>query len=598
VFKPGRMLFQARPSAYLRVARSVVLAFGLAFCPPCSAQSVGDPPTSAGDRRDDRSLWGVATGAEWLDDYPKFNPMLRQAGVRWLRGFYEWQTIQPGPKQWNFGPSDRLLENARSNNLRLTGVFAYFAPWASADGGTRKFPIKDVQFWRDYVAGMVARYHSDIKYWEVWNEFNGSFAVDGSPEIYAELVREASISAKKIDPTAKIGMSVANFDVRFLDAAIKAGAAGHFDFICVHPYEILAGLREEGEPAFLNMTTTLRKMLDDNGQPADTPLWITEIGALAPVKQESVEDRAQAAELAKAYLLSIAAGFKRVFWFEARGPSYGDGKDYGLIRADMSSRPSLDALRVLTTRLGPAPVSAGWLDLGEGAYGFLFDNEGKPVLGAWAGAKREVKVVFDGGVRLFRLNEEESRTLRTGEPLTLTDTPVLIEDLPAALVERARAQQNKPYPWNVDYAGAALATLRLGDHNVGSGIKLIKQDTTIAHPEWRRTDFSRSDKEGHYVYFWIDPQFAALDVKTVEVTAVVKRVAPDKQAGLNVEYESSRGYVGTDYRTIPEGDAWQELSWTLRDTSFAGTWGWSFRLNGISSPNEFLVKEVRVRKSQ
>ena len=127
---------------------------------------------------------------------------------------------------------------------------------------------------------MVARYHSDIKYWEVWNEFNGSFAEGGSPEMYAELVREASIAAKKIDPTAKIGMSVANFDVRFLDAAIKAGAASHFDYICVHPYEILAGLRDGGEPAFLNMTTTLRKMLDANKEPRDTPLWITEIGSL------------------------------------------------------------------------------------------------------------------------------------------------------------------------------------------------------------------------------------------------------------------------------------------------------------------------------
>jgi len=148
--------------------------------------------------------------------------MLKRAGVRWLRGFYEWQTIQPKQGYWNFTLPDRLVENARANGIHLTGVFAYFAPWASADGGTRKFPIKDIQFWRDYVEGIVKRYHSDIKYWEVWNEFNGSFAVGGTPQIYAELVREASLAAKRIDPTAKIGMSVANFDVRFLDAAIEA----------------------------------------------------------------------------------------------------------------------------------------------------------------------------------------------------------------------------------------------------------------------------------------------------------------------------------------------------------------------------------------
>ncbi|HWX14527.1 MAG TPA: glycosyl hydrolase, partial [Methylocella sp.] len=96
-----------------------------------------------------------------------------------------------------------------------------------------------MQYWRDFVAGVVTRYHNDIKYWEIWNEFNGGgFAVNGTPQIYADLVRDAYDAAKKIDPTAKIGLNVANFDVGFLDRAIKVGAAGHFDYVAVHPYEI------------------------------------------------------------------------------------------------------------------------------------------------------------------------------------------------------------------------------------------------------------------------------------------------------------------------------------------------------------------------
>lgn len=596
LFESRRLLFRLRSPARLRVSRCMILFTALAFCVPCSAQSTSDPPSSVADPRDHLNPWGVATGAEWFEDYPQFNPMLKQAGVRWLRGFYEWQTVQPRPGQWNFRPSDKLLENARANGLHLTGVFAYFAPWASADGGTRRFPIKDIRYWREYVSGMVARYHSDIKYWEVWNEFNGSFAEGGSPEMYAELVREASIAAKKIDPTAKIGMSVANFDVRFLDAAIKAGAASHFDYICVHPYEILAGLRDGGEPAFLNMTTTLRKMLDANKEPRDTPLWITEIGSLAPVKRDDPRDQAQAAALAKAYLLAIAAGFQRVFWFEARGPSYGNDMDHGLIRSDMTTRPSYDALKTLAATLGPGPTAAGWLDFGEGSYGFIFDTGGKAVLAAWAGPKREIRVVFDGEVRLSNL-KGETRALTAGEPLMLTAEPVLIDDLPAALVERARTQKREQYPWNVNYSATAQATVLLGERNAESGIKQINPDTTIADREGRRLNFSRSDKEGHYAYFWVDPQFAGFNEKSFEITAVLKRIAPDKPAGLSIDYESSRGYVGSDYRNIPAGDGWQELSWTVRDASFAGAWGWNFRLNAISSPGEFLVKEVRVRRS-
>lgn len=597
MFKPGRLSIEERSPAHLLVTCCAVLFIVVGSCVPGLAQSTSNSLALAGDPRDDRNPWGVATGAEWFADYPRFNPILKQAGVRWLRGFYEWQTLQPKPGQWNFAPSDRLLDNARANGLHLTGVFAYFAPWASADGGTRRFPIKDIRYWREYVSGMVARYHSDIKYWEIWNEFNGSFAEGGSPGMYAELVREASIAAKKIDPTAKIGMSVANFDVRFLDSAIKAGAAGYFDYICVHPYEILAGLRDGGEPAFLNMTMTLRKMLDANKQPLDTPLWITEIGSLAPVRRDDVQDQAQAAALAKAYLLAIAAGFQRVFWFEARGPSYGNDMDHGLIRADMTTRPSLDALRVLTATLGPEPAPAGWLDLGDGAYGFIFNNEGKAVLAAWAGPRREVNVVFDGDVRLLGLKGER-KALPAGQPLRLAEAPVLIEDLPVALVEKARAQQQKPYPWNATYSGTAQAMALLGERNTESGIRQISRDTTVADREGRRTDFSRSDREGHYAYFWVDPQVAPFEAKALEITAVVRRVAPEKAAGMTIDYESTHGYVGSGYRSIDASNDWQEISWTIKDANFVGAWGWSFRLNGISSPNEFLIREVRVRRVQ
>lgn len=585
-----------RESLVLRRFQRALLLAVLVVCTQSPANSE-DGASPLRDPRDDSSPWGVGSGAEWFSAYPIFNPMLKQAGVHWLRGFYEWQTIQPKQGYWNFILPDALAANARTNGIHLVGVLAYLAPWASADGGTRQFPIKDIRFWRDYVAGMVGRYHSEIKYWEVWNEFNGSFAPGGNPAMYAELVREASLAAKKVDPTAKIGMSVANFDVNFLDAAIKAGASDHFDYICVHPYEMLALLTEGGEPAFLNMTTTLRKMLEANRQPQDIPLWITEIGAQAPVRRDAVSDEAQAVALAKAYLLSIAAGFNRIFWFEARGPSYGNGMDFGLIRADMTPRPSFNTLKVLTSTLGQQPTPAGWLNLGEGGYGLVFDTQKKgAVLAGWSPPKREIDVTFDGDVRVFDM-DGGSRRLPAGNRLRLTDKPVLITDLPPTLVEQARAQQGAPYPWAGDRPGEVVLA-RLKAENIENGVQQIRSDTTIADSEWRRTDFSRPDKEGHYVYFRVDPQFVPFGTKTLEITAVVRRTAPDKVAGMSIDYESNRGYVGSDYHNISDGDGWQEISWKVQDANFVGAWGWNFRLNAISSPSEFLIKEVRVKKVQ
>ncbi len=256
---------------------------------------------AAGIRNDDASPWGIASGAKWMGDYPRFNPMLQKAGVRWLRLFPEWQVIQPAKGQWNWSISDEMVANARTNTIKLIAVWAYLAPRASADGGTRKFPIKDIQYWRDYVCRTVDRYKDEITYWEVWNEFNGSFG-DSKDKVkdHTELVVTAYDAAKKLDPAARIGLSVANFDVGFLDAVIKAGAADHFDFICVHPYENLGAVAEGGEVGYLRLAGNLRKMLAVNKQRTDIPLWITEVGDVAPIQAEPKRDAHQADMLVKA----------------------------------------------------------------------------------------------------------------------------------------------------------------------------------------------------------------------------------------------------------------------------------------------------------
>jgi hypothetical protein len=395
----------------------------------------------------DASPWGIASGAEWSGDYPKFNPMLQKAGVRWLRLFPEWQSIQPKKDEWNWKGSDALVADARANNIQLVGVWCYLARWASADGGSRKFPIKDIQYWRDYTSGTAARYKNDIKYWEVWNEFNGSFG-DSKNKVkdYAELVVTAYDAAKKVDPSVKIGLSVANFDVGFLDAVIKAGAADHFDFICVHPYENLGAVAEGGEVGYLSLADNLRKMLAANKQRQDIPLWITEIGVQAPIKPDAKGDAEQADMLAKAYVLSMVQGFEKIFWFEARGPAYGKGTDHGIIRPDWTPRPAYDALKTMTTLLGPEPRYLGWLDLGKGGYGFLFKGQKGNVLAAWSPASKQYcQVKFDAEVAVTDLAGKQS-SLSVGQVLVLAQRPVFISDLPADLVKQAQGNVSKPYP--------------------------------------------------------------------------------------------------------------------------------------------------------
>ena len=241
---------------------------------------------------------------------------------------------------------------------------------------------------------------------------------------YAELVVAGYEAAKKVDPSVKIGMSVANFDVGFLDAVIKAGAADHFDYLCVHPYENLGAVADGGEVGYLSLAGNLRKMLAANKQPTDIPLWITEIGFQTSTTAEPRSDGQQADMLTKAYVLSLVQGFARIFWFEARGPAYGHGTDHGIIRPDWTPRPAYDALKTMTGLLGDEPKYLGWLDLGMGGFGFLFGGKDGPALVAWAPAGKEFKATFTADVAVSDLAGKQS-TLAAGTQLALMSFAVI-----------------------------------------------------------------------------------------------------------------------------------------------------------------------------
>jgi len=146
-----------------------------------------------------------------------------------------------------------------------------------------------------------------------------------------------------------------------------------------------------------------------------------------------------------------------------------------------------------------------------------------------------------------------------------------------------------------DRRRSAEVSVRLQTTNVGNDITQIAPETTISDSESRRTNISRADGEGHYVYFLVNPQLVPFGAKDIKITTTVRRLSRDRPAGFSINYESQKGYVNTSYSGIPEDEGWHEISWKLTDASFVGQWGWNFRINAISSPNDFMIKEVRVK---
>ena len=287
-------------------------------------------------------------------------------------------------------------------------------------------------------------------------------------------------------------------------------------------------------------------------------------------------------------------------WFEARGPSYGHGTDFGVIRQDWTLRPSYQALATMTGLLGAAPAyAAGSIS----RMGAMASSSRGPQARCWRGAAWSAKgprrtLTFTAPVTVTDL-AGAATPLPAGQALTLTAAPVYIAGLPPGLVAQAAANAGRPFPWGGDFATAAEVDCQLAATNRERGIAQVNPQTTVAvnllDHSLRRSNRAGGG-EGIYAYFRVDPLFASFGTTALAITVVARR-AGEQAAGMDVCYESLKGYRGTGRRwEVPAGEQWQEHTWTVDNANFVGGWGWNFRTDIGGSAGDVFIKEVRVRK--
>ena len=126
-----------------------------------------------------------------------------------------------GERGMEVGRRQRAGEGRRRQRHRDRRDFDGSPPGARA---VHAFPMDDLDGWSDYVAAVVGRYKKQVRHWEVWNEGNGGFN-DGrnTTADYARLVAATYAAAKRADPEAKVGVTVASFDSPYLDQTFAPG---------------------------------------------------------------------------------------------------------------------------------------------------------------------------------------------------------------------------------------------------------------------------------------------------------------------------------------------------------------------------------------
>lgn len=509
--------------------------------------------------------YGVAPSAASTYAFENWAGAMAGIGVRWIRNFDTSAGVRP-------------LDTAAMHALELTGILQWSASTPQA------FPVNDLPGWRAYVRNLVKTCQSGVKHWEVWNE-PPNFSANKSPRDYAKLVIAAHEEMKAIDPTIQLGIATRSNNVNFLDQALLAGAAGHFDFVTVHPYELLDLLDDGWEATFMHIVPTMRRMLAAR-DPArmNVPIWFTEIGM--PVQPPVTPDD-QANSVIKAYTLGLAQGVSRIAWFESID---GDSGPFGLVAADGTPRPAFFALKTLIAQLGPNPRYFGWVLLRGKHYAFVFEGTRANVMVTWARPRTTETLTFEQPVQLV---VPSSGSEQGATDYVLTQQPIIIVGLPDRLVSEAVANRSLAFPWSGDAPFDKSATYAVAPSKP-AGLHFIGEAPTItAAGESARDCSARSSQD-----VTVDPAFVAYNSVALQISAAVRRKTPEIPAGFNLKYESVNGWKTTGaWNAIPAGDQWHTLTWSVADPQFVSEWGYSLALDSDSTVNsQYLLKNLTVTK--
>jgi hypothetical protein len=282
--------------------------------------------------------------------------------VGWVREDFHWHRVQPRRDVWDWTFTDAAMRALLSRNIEVLGVLGPSVGWATPypndPANDVSYYAPDLDYFVDYVRGVVSRYHVYIDHWEIWNEPDHAifWRPEPDPQAYARMLIRSAAVIKEVDPDATVLIGGINpFDTDFLQAVVDAGAWQSFDILALHPYV------DPYSPEDGNLIASANAVRGLAARYGPKPIWVTELGwASGPGDRDrrgltDAED--QASYLVRAMLLLWEAGAERIFWYSFKddpGNPYGL-LEYGKGRDDLRYlKPAFAALRTLNQQVAGA----------------------------------------------------------------------------------------------------------------------------------------------------------------------------------------------------------------------------------------------------
>jgi hypothetical protein len=303
-------------------------------------------------------------------------------GVQIVRQPFDWNRIEIAPGEYDFRNYDDFVLRAATAGIRVLPVLGN-PPSFRAMGYTRDdlwSPPKSNAEFAAFAAKLVQRYGPDgtiwaihptvpklpIHSWQIWNEPNLLMFWNTGPDpvAYTAMLQAAHDAIQAVDPGAEVvAAGLPNSKVgtslnTFIDEMLNAGGASAFDTIAIHPYAADA-------THSLDLVEQTRSLLTAHANNA--PIWITEDGwptdgPLSPYTLSEADQATQIKDLVKQVAArQVELGIRGLVvfrWRDAVSSFDAWPLHAGLVRADGSAKPALEAFRDAVAALSDPPGPA------------------------------------------------------------------------------------------------------------------------------------------------------------------------------------------------------------------------------------------------
>jgi len=249
-------------------------------------------------------------------------PLLKKIGICSNRDEHYWANVEPTKGAYSFPENDdAYMKACRDNGINPLIELSFGNKYYDDPAGPST--PAGYEGYGNYAQAVLNHYGKQIRWLEVWNEYNGSWqppiARTDLSKYYAEMLKAAYARIKAARPDVQVlGGAAVLIPLPYFEGIFQRGGLDSMDAVVIHPYR---GTPEGVDQEVAGLQDLIRKY--NHGH--DKPVWVTETGRYSQDESDWEKGRRMyelgraegARYLPRQYTLLLKQQVAKIYWYLA-----------------------------------------------------------------------------------------------------------------------------------------------------------------------------------------------------------------------------------------------------------------------------------------